>query len=66
MGYDTTLASVHDSQRGSELIDNNDVKGEGSWLDAGYVGTESKFEKIICEKGYGGHPLNAEQRLNIV
>ena len=54
---------------GSELIDNNDVKGEGFWLDAGYVGTESKFEKkgmtpIICEKGYGGHPLNAEQRLN--
>lgn len=69
MGYDTTPASVHDSQRGSELIDNNDVKGEGFWLDAGYVGTESKFEEkgmtpIICEKGYRGHPLNAEQKLN--
>lgn len=45
MGYDTTPASVHDSQRGSELIDNNDVKGEGFWLDAGCVGTESKLRR---------------------
>lgn len=67
VGYDTTSASVHDSHRGAELIDNNDVKGESFWLDAGYVGTESEFvEKgmvpIICEKGFRGHPLTEEQK----
>lgn len=69
MGYDTTPASVHYSQRGAELIDNNDVKGEEFWLDAGYVGTEDGFHKkgvtpIICEKGYRGHALNDEQKRN--
>ena len=39
------------------------------WLDAGYVGTESKFAEkgmipIICEKCYRGHPLNTEQKQN--
>ena len=37
MGYDTTSASVHDSQRGAELVDDNDAAGETFWLDAGYV-----------------------------
>lgn len=69
MGYDTTPASVHDSQRGAELVDSNDVEGEEFWLDAGYVGTEDGFVKngmtpIICEKGYRGHPLNEEQKQN--
>ncbi len=38
-GYDTTDASVHDSRRASELVDENDAEGETFWLDAGYVGT---------------------------
>lgn len=58
-GYDTTPASVHDSQRGVELVDGNDVKEEVFWLDEGYVGTEKRFHKkgvtpIICGKGYRG------------
>jgi len=68
-GYNTTAASVHDSKRGAELIDDNDVVGEVFWLDAGYVGTDDGFTNrgitpIICEKGFRGHPLNEEQKLN--
>ena len=37
-GYDTTDASVHDSRRASELVDENDAEGETFWLDAGYGG----------------------------
>lgn len=67
VGYDTTPASVHDSQRGTELVDCNDIEGEEFWLDAGYVGTEEGFAKrgvtpIICEKGFRGHPLSDEQK----
>ena len=67
MGYDTTPASVHDSKRGAELIDNNDIKGEEFWLDAGYAGTGDGFVKrgvtpIIYEKGFRGHLLNEEQK----
>ena len=66
-GYDTTDASVHDSRRASELVDENDAEGETFWLDAGYVGTEDGFvEKnvnpLICEKGYRNHPLTDEQK----
>ena len=66
-GYDTTDASVHDSRRASELVDDNDAEGETFWLDAGYVGTEDGFvEKnvipLICEKGYRNHPLTDEQK----
>lgn len=69
VGYDTTPASVHDSQRGAELVDFNDIEGEEFWLDAGYVGTENGFAKrgvtpIICEKGFRGHPLSDEQKQN--
>lgn len=65
-GYDTTSASDHDSKRGAELVDDNDVAGERFWLDAGYVGTEGDFVNksvtpIICEKGFRGHPLDEEQ-----
>lgn len=65
----TTSASVHDSKCGAELIDNNDIKGEEFWLDAGYVGTDDSFTKrgikpIICEKGFRGHPLNDVQKRN--
>ena len=67
VGYDTTPASVHDSQRGAELVDCNDIEGKEFWLDAGYVGTEDGFAKrgvtpIICEKGFRGHPLCDEQK----
>ena len=67
VGYDTTTASVHDSQRGAELVDCNDIEGEEFWLDAGYVGTENGFAKrgvtpIICEKGFREHPLSDEQK----
>ena len=66
-GYDTTDASVHDSRRASELVDENDAEGETFWLDAGYFGTEEGFvEKkvnpLICEKGYRNHPLTDEQK----
>lgn len=66
-GYDTTSASVHDSKRASELIDDKDKKGENVWLDAGYVGTADGFvEKgmnpIICDKGHRGHPLTQKQK----
>ena len=69
MGYDTTSASVHDSKRGAELVDDNDAAGETFWLDAGYVGTEDGFVSksvtpIICEKGFRGHPLNEKQKQN--
>lgn len=69
VGYDTTPASVHDSQRGAELVDCNDIEGEEFWLDAGYVGTEDGFAKrgvtpIICGKGFRGHPLSDEQKEN--
>lgn len=69
MGYDTTSASVHDSKRGAELVDDNDAAGETFWLDAGYVGTEEGFVNksvtpIICENGFRGHPLNEEQKRN--
>ena len=47
LGYDTTPASVHDSQRGAELVDDNDAVGEMFWLDAGYVGTEDGFANIL-------------------
>lgn len=66
-GYDTTDASVHDSKRASELVDDNDVTGETFWLDAGYVGTEDGFvekqiQPLICEKGYRNHPLTDVQK----
>ena len=69
MGYDTTSASVHDSKRGAELVDDNDAVGEIFWLDAGYVGTEEGFVSksvtpVICEKGFRGRPLNEEQKQN--
>ena len=69
MGYDTTSASVHDSKRGAELVDDNDAAGETFWLDAGYVGTEEGFVSksvtpIICEKGFKVRPLNDEQKQN--
>lgn len=66
-GYDTTPASVHDSQRSASLIDDNDKEDEDVWLDAGYVGTEEELAKkkvnpIICEKGRRNHPLTEEQK----
>ena len=66
-GYATTSASVHDSRCSSELIDNNDVKGEEFYMDSGYVGTEGAFERKgmkarICERGRRGHPLTKEQQ----
>ena len=69
MGYDTKSASVHDSKRGAELVDDNDAAGETFWLDAGYVGTEKGFVSksvtpVICEKGFRGHPLNETQKRN--
>ena len=69
MGYDTTSASIHDSKRGAELVDDNDAAGETFWLDAGYVGTEKGFVSksvtpVICEKGFRGHPLNETQKRN--
>lgn len=47
VGYDTTPASVHDSQRGAELVDCNDIKGEEFWFDAGYVGTEDALQREV-------------------
>lgn len=66
-GYDTTDASVHDSKRSSELVDDNDAAGETFWLDAGYAGTAEGFVEKganpqICEKGYRNHPLTDEQK----
>lgn len=66
-GYDTTDASVHDSNISDSLIDENDAKGEDVWLDAGYVGRDEALKgkevnPIICEKGYRGHPLTDGQK----
>ena len=67
--YDTTSASVRDSKRCAELVDDNDAVDEVFCLDAGYVGTEGDFVNksvtpIICEKGFRGHPLDEEQKQN--
>jgi IS5 family transposase len=67
-GFEVTDASVHDSQKFVELIDENDVE---VWADSAYVG--KTFEKEIkekqptiklhiCEKGYKKHPLTDEQK----
>ena len=63
-GYDTTSASVHDSKRGAELVDDNDAVGEVFWLDVGTEGdlVNKSVTPIICEKGFRGHPLDEEQK----
>lgn len=68
LSYDTTSASVHDTQGFEQLLDESD-KGKELYLDAGYVGQEDIVEKyemnpIICEKGTRNHPLTEEQQLN--
>lgn len=42
---------LHDSQRGAELVDENDATDETFWLDAGYVGTDGSFIK----RGYNAY-----------
>lgn len=66
-GYDTTDASVHDSNVSDSLIDDSDTKGEDVWLDAGYVGRDGALREkgvnpIICEKGFRNRPLTDEQK----
>jgi hypothetical protein len=63
MGYDTTSASVHDSQRGAELVDDSDAVGDTFWLDAWSAGAEEGFVgKSVLLLGFRGHTLNEDQK----
>ena len=63
MGYDTTSASVLDSQRGAELVDDSDAVGDTFWLDAWYASTEEGFVgKAVLLLGFRGHTLNEDQK----
>ena len=62
-GYDTTSATVLDSKRGAELVDDNDAVGEVFWPDAVYVDAEEGFVNkavmpIIHERNFRCHPLS--------
>ena len=64
--YDTTDASVHDSNVIKPLIKEAD-KGQDLYLDAGYEAKEDVVKEcgmnpIICEKGHRNHPLTDEQK----
>lgn len=64
--YTVTAANTHDSQAMESLVEKDDKK---IWADSAYTGeaieeTLKKNQIIgeICEKGYRGHPLTAEQK----
>jgi IS5 family transposase len=66
--FDVTSASVHDSQKLDDLLDEKD-KGKELYADSAYVGQEeilSKNEVInrIHEKGYKSRPLTDGQKLS--
>lgn len=66
--YDTTSANVHDSNKVTDLITDED-KGKVLYLDAGYVGKDNEIRQrgmtpVICEKGYRNHPLTETQKAN--
>jgi len=66
--YDVTSASVHDSQKLDDLLDEKDKEKE-LYADSAYVGQEEillKKEVIdrIHEKGYKNRKLTDEQKLN--
>lgn len=66
MDYETTPASVHDSQEAVGLIADED-EGCTLYLDAGYTGLDETIRShgmnpVICEKGYRGHPLTEQQK----
>lgn len=68
LAYDTTPASVHDSQEVAALLAEED-KGEELYLDAGYAGKNEEVREygmtpVICEKGYRNHPLTETQKEN--
>jgi len=64
--FDVTSASVHDSQKLDDLLDEKD-KGKELYADSAYVGQEEillKNEVVnrIHEKGYKNRPLTDEQK----
>lgn len=66
--YDTTAASVHDSQVLEDLLDIGD-KGQEIWGDSAYTGKEQektikKYDMInrVHEKGTKGNPLSETQK----
>ena len=65
--YAVTDASLHDSNR---CIDFLDEKDEALYADSAYSGASieeqlpENCENCICEKGYRGHPLTEEQKEN--
>jgi IS5 family transposase len=66
--YEVSDASVHDSQKLDNLLDESD-KGKPVYADSAYVGQEEILEKKevinkIHEKGYKNKPLTEEQKAN--
>lgn len=64
--YETTDASVHDSNVVRCLIEETD-KGQDMYLDSGYESKGKEVEgcgmrPVICEKGHRNHPLTDGQR----
>jgi IS5 family transposase len=64
--FDVTSASVHDSQKLDDLLDEKD-KGKELYADSAYVGQEeillkNKVVNRIHEKGYKNRPLTDEQK----
>jgi IS5 family transposase len=66
--YEVSDASVHDSQKLDNLLDESD-KGKPIYADSAYVGQEEILEEKevinkIHEKGYKNKPLTEEQKAN--
>ena len=65
--YAVTEASVHDSQKCTEFLDDKD---QVLYADSAYSGAPiaqalpENVENKICEKGYRDHPLTEEQKAN--
>lgn len=67
MPYSVTNASVHDSQKCTDLLEESD---KAVFADSAYSSEEiaeklpKNCENQICEKGYRNHPLTEEQKEN--